>query len=344
MDTVHQKIIDAIIRKAELVCPGALDLIGIYGSVATGDTHARSDLDLLVLINDDDAYQLAEAFILDDSDIGYDIYCTTWRSLERDALCPHARLSKLLDAQIVYATNASATPLFAALQEKTHVLLASPGIRINAGKVLENAKTIYADCFLCDSLPQLRTSAGGVIHHVCDALMLFHGRYFKLGVKRTFEELADLALPFDVQGLVMQVIRAETVDTLRAALTELLRTVQAYMTIPPRQAAPSEDNLIGTYEEMYSNWRSKMIEAAENNDLFSSYMSMVSLQRMFCDIARDAAIAVPDVMDAFNPHDPAANAAAFDHILEAYLDEYKKAGMQPARYTDVDAFVAAYLA
>ena len=48
----HQKIIGAIIRKAEQVCPDSLALIGIYGSVATGDTHEKSDLDLLILIND----------------------------------------------------------------------------------------------------------------------------------------------------------------------------------------------------------------------------------------------------------------------------------------------------
>lgn len=33
----NQKIIDAVIKKAETVCLGALALIGIYGSFMTGD-------------------------------------------------------------------------------------------------------------------------------------------------------------------------------------------------------------------------------------------------------------------------------------------------------------------
>ena len=41
-----------IIEKAEKICPDSLALIGIYGSVATGDDYEKSDLDLLILIQD----------------------------------------------------------------------------------------------------------------------------------------------------------------------------------------------------------------------------------------------------------------------------------------------------
>ena len=39
LDEINQKIVDAIVRKAEKVCPGSLALIGVYGSVCTGDVH-----------------------------------------------------------------------------------------------------------------------------------------------------------------------------------------------------------------------------------------------------------------------------------------------------------------
>lgn len=54
MNSVNQKIIDAIIAKSEKVCPNSLALIGIYGSVATEDEYEKSDLDLLILIQDDE--------------------------------------------------------------------------------------------------------------------------------------------------------------------------------------------------------------------------------------------------------------------------------------------------
>lgn len=52
LDSRNKKIIDAVIEKANKVCPESLAMIGIYGSFATGDFHEKSDLDLLVLIND----------------------------------------------------------------------------------------------------------------------------------------------------------------------------------------------------------------------------------------------------------------------------------------------------
>ena len=41
----NQKIIDAVMKKAAIACPGALALIGINGSFMTGDYYERSDLD-----------------------------------------------------------------------------------------------------------------------------------------------------------------------------------------------------------------------------------------------------------------------------------------------------------
>ncbi len=51
----NRKIIDAVISKANAVCPGSLALIGINGSFMTGDYYEKSDLDLLILISLDAA-------------------------------------------------------------------------------------------------------------------------------------------------------------------------------------------------------------------------------------------------------------------------------------------------
>ena len=58
LENRNRKIIDAVIRKEQAVCPGAVALIGVYGSFMTGDVHPLSDLDLLILINDDRGWQL----------------------------------------------------------------------------------------------------------------------------------------------------------------------------------------------------------------------------------------------------------------------------------------------
>ena len=39
MNDINKAIIDAVIKKADALCPNSLALIGVYGSVATGDEH-----------------------------------------------------------------------------------------------------------------------------------------------------------------------------------------------------------------------------------------------------------------------------------------------------------------
>ncbi len=343
MNPTNQSLVDAIIQKAELVCPASLALIGVYGSVATGDTHEKSDLDLLILINDDQGWQLADCFILKDSNVGYDLYCTNWAMLEAEARCEQAHLAKLLDSRLIYVKDPDAVPRLEKLRADARALLASDARFEKAQAALDNAKKMYANIFLTDSVAEIRNHAGATLHFLLDAVMLYHGRYFRKGVKRTFEELNALQLPFDAEALIMDVIRAETADCLRSRLTGLMRAVQSALAMPVEKAAPSKDNLCGTYEEMFSNWRNKMQEAIGRDDLYSSFMNMISLRFMLQEIAAEVSVKEWEIMGRFTPDDPAANAAVFDAALNHYLQEYEKAGIQPKCFSDVNDFLKSYL-
>lgn len=335
--------IAGIIKKAEAVCSDSLALIGLYGSVATGDTHEKSDLDLMIVINDEFGWRLADTFILNDVDIGYDIYCTGWDMLEEDAKCSHAHLSKLLDSPLVYVREQSAVQRLEELRKKALSLLASDERYQKAQTAFDNAKKMYADCFLSDAISQIRADAGTAINFLLDAVMLYHGRYFRNGVKRTFDELKALPLSFNMEENIMDIIRAETNTEIRNGLTTLMRNVRALLLFPSKKVEPAPDNISGTYEEMFSNWRNKMQEASDRNDLFSSFMSMVSLQSMSSEIAKNVAVNEFDIMKHFDPHNPEKNLKVFDNALDGFLEEYRKAGIQPKRFADVDDFLANYL-
>ena len=342
MNEIAQKIIDAIIKKAEVVCPDSLALIGLYGSFATKDTHEKSDLDLLILINDERGWQLAEAFILNDIGIGYDIYCTSWEMLEEDAKCNHAHLSKLLDSPLVYIKDQNAVQRLEELKKKALDLLASDERYKKAQAAFDNAKKVYADCFLTDSVSQIRTNAGAVIDFLLDSVMLYHGRYFKKGVKRTFEEMGSLHIPFDIEKSVKDIIKAESITEIRNKLTDFMKNIKACLVFPQEKSAPNQDNITGTYEEMFSNWRNKMQEAADREDLFSSFMNMVSLQSMIHEIAEYISINEFEIMDSFDPHHLERNAETFDNALSRYLEEYHKAGIKPMCFANVNDYIAHY--
>lgn len=112
--------------------------------------------------------------------------------------------------------------------------------------------------------------------------------------------------------------------------------------LPKKKELPSAENLSGTYEEMYSNWKNKMSEAADRDDVYSSFMNLLSLQYMFHEIAEGIAVDDFEIMDQFNPNNLAENTDVFNKALSSYLSEYEKAGICPKRYKNVAEFAADY--
>ena len=342
MNNINQKIIDAIIAKAEKVCPDSLALIGVYGSVATGDDYKKSDLDLLILIQDDEGWKLGTGFILEDNKIGYDIYCTNWDGLRYDAECHHAQLSKLMDSKIVYVKNQEAYDELYRLREQTKQFLNSEERYERVHELIGKAKVAYANSYLHEDLGQVRLDTCDIMYNLLDAIMLYHGRYFKRGVKRTFEELATLPITENFANDMKQISASKSITELRNLSKNLLLYVENHIQQEKPKEEPSE-KLTGTYEEMYSNWRNKVEEAAHNKDVYSSFINMCSFHYMLEEISSENNIGTYNVMEAYNPDCLADNILIYDQFLKKYEELYKKAGIAVKRFSNIDEFVADYL-
>lgn len=72
-------------------------------------------------------------------------------------------------------------------------------------------------------------------------------------------------------------------------------------------------------------------------------MSLVSLQMMLDGIRRGLDIDSYDAVSAYDPDDLGKTAEGFDKVLQEYLEEYRKIGLNEKRFSDIDAFVSAYL-
>lgn len=110
-----------------------------------------------------------------------------------------------------------------------------------------------------------------------------------------------------------------------------------------RKKNADADMLNGTYEEMYSNWRNKMFEAAALENRHLAFMSLISTETMFSEIASKVEIAGYDVLDKYDPKDLYKTAKAYDAVLNEYLKEYKKADIQMKHYFDITNFLYEYL-
>ena len=127
-------------------------------------------------------------------------------------------------------------------------------------------------------------------------------------------------------------------EEIRAELTEIFVLTDGYLQVPKKRELPSAENLRGTYEEMYSNWKNKMTEAAGRDDVYSSFMNLLSLQWMFYEIAEGIAVDDFEIMDKFNPENLEENVDVFDQALNKYLAEYEKAGICPRHFESVAEF------
>ena len=69
------------------------------------------------------------------------------------------------------------------------------------------------------------------------------------------DELKQLGLPYDPETRILAVIQAETVEEIRAELTEIFVLTDGYLQVPKKRELPSAENLRGTYEEMKCNFQ-----------------------------------------------------------------------------------------
>ena len=342
MNIVNQKIIQAVIDKANKICPDSLALIGIYGSADTEDEYDKSDLDLLILIENDEGWKLGTGFILDDRKVGYDIYCTSRSGLRYDAECHHAHLSKLMDSRIVYVKDQDAYDELMTLRAQVKQFLSSEERFQRVYELVDKAKMAYANACLREELGQLRMEAYGVISYISDAVMLYHGKYFTRGVKRTFEELAALPIDDVFLQLIQKAVVCKDISQLRDLLKLLILYAESHIQKEKHKARPS-GSLSGTYEEMYSNWRNKVEEAANYSDAFASFMNMCSFQSMLSEIAEEVEIGSFSVMDEYDPDSLEDSVIIFDKYLQKYEQVYIRAGISVKWYSDVEEFVANYL-
>lgn len=332
MQLRNQKIIDAIIEKANRDCPGSLALIGIYGSFCTGDIHEKSDLDLMILINDEKGYCLSHTFLLEDEYIGHDLYCTTWEALEHDANFTHPHISKLMNSKIVYCADDAYLGRLEEIKSK----VTSENTANAAKNLLQTAEQSFAKAMIATEISNIRYHAVDMILNCLDAIALLNGRYYHLGGRRVFEEIGAMEKkPENLQFLVNNIAKANTVVDIKTSLLPLLQAVEALFEEP----LPAPDQIYpGTCEEMISNWRNKMYLAADTNDFWLAISSLTALDAMLKELGFHW-----NILDQFQPDDLTVSAEVYDKIIERYRAEYEKAGVPFQSYPDVDAFIKAYL-
>ena len=345
----NRRIINAILEKMEKDCPGAVALIGIGGSFFSGDIHEKSDLDLLIVINDEKAKILTSCFILDG--VGFDIYCSKWEKLERMAEYKDPYSGKLIDLKIVYFLDEESEERYYKLQNKLLETLNSPLSQEDIAKAREyhhKAELEYIDIMTNDDMAHCRYSSALFLYYIEFSLYMLNKKIVKHGIKRIPEEIMNLSiLPESFMEFHKKVFSSETVSEIKSSCTELLKIMRkcfkGFGKNFQEKMEIAVENLVGTYEEIFSNWRSKMYHSIEINCPYLSFQTMSSCQYFYYMMYDKYNIDKINIMEYFNPSDLVATANYFDKGMEEYRKLYAQKNINVVNYETIDEFEKCYL-
>jgi len=345
----NDRIIAAIIKKAGMVCPDSLALIGIAGSFHSGDIHEKSDLDLCIVINDEEGWKIASCFILEE--VGHDIYCTRWKKLESMSQYLDPHVTKLLELDIVYCADDAYLERYMALRKKVQDRLNSPFSIEDAKNVqchLENAMKEYANTMLSDNATESKYASAKMLVSLEYVMYIANKSYIKRGIRRIPEEIKAMKiLPKNFVQNYHGLISARTVEEIKSFSTKLMNASKAFVSelidrvIAKKEITP--ESIEGTYEEIVSNWRNKMYLAAHTDDAYLALMTMASCQGFYDEFASEYNIDRVRLFEGFEIDNLPRSAELFDAAMDYYRCLYAQVGESVKSYPSIEAFENAYL-
>ena len=346
----NEKILNMVIERVKRDFTDDIDIIGVSGSFSTDDFREKSDLDLIIINNNDKAWKIAECFIFDD--IGYDIYCTPWDGrIEEQSNLNSEMISCLTDLKIVYCAKPEYMDKFNAYKQKALDLLAKPigkECLEHAKKYIDTAKRHYAETMIAENIGAVKYASCGVVYYLINALVRMNNTYIKQGIKRYREQILLYEyLPDNFDEMYMEVIEAKTIEEIRKTSRKLLKgVVHLYDELYEKFAekpTPTADDLRGTYEELWSNCRNKVIISCDLGDKSYAYHAAIGAQYFLDEMTSMIGTKKFDLMQYFDADDLQVFKEAFLRAMDEYLDEYNKTGVKVNKYDTFDELYESFM-
>lgn len=346
----NNKIIEIVMKQIETKCPGCVDLIGVGGSFCNGDIYSKSDLDLVIIVNDlEKAVVLNKCFIL--RDIGFDVYTTDWTRFEDSSKYKNPYVTKLFDLDIVYTKDDSIMERYLDLRKVTEDNMSNDEIVYSS--VREQATELVKNYMLLEETGDLGTGyrlLNKIITNVEFIIYMINRCYVKRGTKRVPEEIAGMKkLPTKFLDTYNIICNGDNLTYLKAGassfmmdIDELLSEfgIEADEVVYDKESYDkqviSADSIRGTYEEIYSNWKNKMYHAIDINSNYLSFRTMAACQELYDEMADMFEIPRIELLVKYNPKDLKANAEAFDEAMNEWKKLYDEVEIDIQYYDSLE--------
>lgn len=348
----NTEIINAVKKRIEQKCPGSIDLIGIGGSFCNGDFYEKSDLDLVLISKNNDAKVLDKCFIL--KDVGFDIYTHNFSSFEKMAEYENPYVTKLIDLKIIKTSEYG----------KKHYEELQGRLKQNMGdddKIAQNIKKHYTEAI--NALAQLKITDNIGAAYRLFAEIIKRVEYIIYLSNRTYVKGSTGKIPSEIQNMkllpegFMEVYKDATsisgIEDVILKGTKLIEKIEKFLGYKLECVKNLEkDNvhkkkleagdLVGSYEEIYSNYKNKMLHAYETNDQYLSFITMANCQDFYNEFCDEFEIPKIDLIGKYDQNDLLKNVNNFDVAMNEWKKNYDKFGIKVCYYPDIDAFKMGY--
>ncbi len=330
----NNKIINEVLTKIKRTCPNSVDMVAIGGSFAAGDYYEKSDLDIVIIRNRDDAVSISKCFIMDD--IGYDIYTQSWDDFKRMTRYTSPYVTKLKQLDIIYTRNDDVIEKYKSMQadlndNMNNDLLLNNNIKNLFSRVIKN----YSDLLNSNTQRESYMALGNFIENAENIIYLMNRKYIEHGIKTIPIDIMKMKdLPKNFINNYYRLFNVTSDHEILEAVTETYKTLEQYLIdheielkmnteFDKRNSYKQElssSALTGTFEELYSNYYNKLKYAYENNDKFLSFRCLVGAQKFYDYFNEKFDIDEIDIISKYNPNDLKQN---YDTFVTS-LKEWKK--------------------
>lgn len=252
-------------------------------------------------------------------------------------------VTKLLNLKVVYTSNKAAENKYMELQKKLQEKMK------NARTTLTTAKNFFDKAYQAYALLILSNSAGEcwfnlyqMLTNIESGLFIINCGYIKKGVKHVPEEISHLKnLPENFTLLYKNLFESSTIEELKTNATKLAQSTKNFMESKYKKPTESisSQKIIGTYEEIFSNWKNKVEISIEKNDIYSQFMAIASCQNFYNEMN----LLNLDLLSNFKVKDLKSNAYNFVSGMEEWGKMYEQNNIEISIYKNIAEFENDYL-
>ena len=344
----NNRILSKILDKIKKEYPDKVDIVAIGGSFCSGLYHEKSDFDTVIIANDK-VDKLSRCFIMDE--IGQDIYYTFWDRFEHMAKYEDMFSTKLKELEIVYYRNEEVLKKYMQLQKQ---------LDMNMSDEEKNKTTIdkYLDSIISkkntinktNNLNELYKLVGSLMNDIENTLFINNKMYLFGGTKNILTELYFMDnIPENFIDEYKKVLDLNNINDIKDWTNSIVNTMLIYFNKADNKEIVYEFDtnkevkeditrsaLIGTYEELYSNYYNKLLNAAKTNNKYLSFRTMIDAQGFFDEFTCKFVLPEFSLLDKYNSSDLMANLNAFTTLLNKWKKLYEQFQIDVEEYDSIE--------